>query len=154
MRKLFGRGAPFWCTMEETPRASLWTVCLSPKNLSNRKALVALSCSFTHSQGPHTATGALVQTQSWIFPCTEAVLNPSSGLGSEPRSGSVCEILLPSPCVHKMSLTMGCDPELLVSSRRLLEVAGSVLGQDHVEEGCIISVPGGCSFIKPKYVQL
>lgn len=31
--------------------------------------------------------------------------------------------------------------------------AGSGLDQDLVEEGCIVSMPGGCSLIKPKYMQ-
>lgn len=31
--------------------------------------------------------------------------------------------------------------------------AGSGLVWDHVEEGCIVSTPGGCSLIKPKYMK-
>ena len=31
--------------------------------------------------------------------------------------------------------------------------AGSGLHQDSAGDGCIVSMPGGCSLIKPKYMQ-
>lgn len=134
---------------------------LVSKKLEQHESLGSFrSCSFTHSWGPHAATGALVQTQLLLDPSLHRGsvghrdLSPSSSLRAEHRSGSLCEILLSPPCAHEVSLTTGCDPELLVSSRRLPEVTvGSGLNQDHMEEGCIVSMPGGCSLIKPKYMQ-
>lgn len=82
----------------------------------------SFSCSCTHSRGPCAATGALVQTQMLLDPSLHRSsvghrdLSPLSSLGVEPRSGSLCEILLSSPCAHEMSLTTGCDPELLLSA--------------------------------------
>lgn len=134
---------------------------LVSKKLEQQESLgSSCFCSCSCSQGPRTATGALVQTQLLLDPSLHRGgvghrdLSSSSSLGVEPRSGSLCEILLSPPCAHEVSFTTGCDPELLVSSRRLPKAtAGSGLDQDRVEEGCIISMAGGCSLIKPKYMQ-
>lgn len=155
----FGRWTLLWCTMIVPPWASLWTIYfdLQSKNLSNRKALVALSSALAPAAGDLVDLGpdpaALGPFFAEAVSCTQD-LSPSSSLGVERRSGSLCEILLSPSCAHKVFLTTGCDPELLVSSRRLPEVtAGSGLDQDGVEEGCIVSTAGDCSLIKPKYMQ-